>query len=406
MLPITEPAPLNGQVMIVGDIPRNLRPLADMLGRRGCEVRLVPLGRLALAAANLAPPDLILLDMNMPKTNSYDLCQDLKSRARLSDIPVIFFSALNANEHKEKAFQAGGVDYVCKPFHFEEIQARVETHLKLRQARQAGRELLERTLGGAVKALWALVEHTLPVLALRAEALRDIVRWTARRMEIGDPWQYELAATLCLVGCIAMPDEVFERAYCGQELSIEEDEMFRAHPDNTAQLLSDIPWLEVVAEIIRLQHTPDIDPGVPERSRQGVHLLQLAMELDRRIYQGVASISAIAELKSSGRFDGAMLNALQGYTPFRAEFDVRRLPIRDLRGGMVLDKDVLSKDGNLLFIKEGTVLTEIWIERLENFAKAGSACELLDVRIPRLAGARKLHEFRRGVPGTPAPKTV
>src|ERR1017187_394595 len=205
--------------MVVDDNPANLKLLEDMFRRLRYEVRSFPLGRLALAAADQEPPDLILLDINMPGMNGYEVCERLKSSARLSDIPVIFISALNATEDKVKGFHSGGVDYISKPFQFEEVQARVETHLKLRRAQQAEHDLLEKTLGGAVETLWGLVQLTSPVLALRSGAVREIVRRIAKRIGIKDAWQYELAATLCLVGCIALPDEVFERAYCSEELS-------------------------------------------------------------------------------------------------------------------------------------------------------------------------------------------
>ncbi len=248
--------------MIVDDNPANLKLLEDMLRQHGYEVRSFPRGRLALAAADQEPPDLILLDINMPEMNGYEVCEQLKSSTRLSGIPVIFLSALNAIEDKVKGFRSGGVDYISKPFQFEEVQARVETHLKLRRAQQAEHDLLERTLGGAVGTLWELVQLTSPVLALRSRAIRDIVLWITKRMGIKDPWQYELAATLCLVGCIALPDEVFERAYCGQDLSPDEERMFRAHPERAARLLSNIPRLEVVAEIIRGQQKPEAEPSV------------------------------------------------------------------------------------------------------------------------------------------------
>jgi hypothetical protein len=82
-----------------------------------------------------------------------------------------------------------------------------------------------------------------------------------------------------------------------------------------------------------------------------------------------------------------MLEALAQYSPTRAEFEVRRLAIDELRSGMALHKDVTSKDGSVLIFKEGTVLTETWIERLENFAKTRGVQELLDVRIRRHVGA-------------------
>jgi response regulator RpfG family c-di-GMP phosphodiesterase len=380
----------DGNIMIVDDHPANLKLLDDMLRQHGYEVRSFPRGRLALAAADQEPPDLILLDINMPEMNGYEVCELLKASARLADIPVIFLSALNAVEDKVKGFRSGGVDYISKPFQFDEVHARVEIHLKLRRAQQAEHDLLERTLGGAVGTLWELVQLTSPLLALRSRAIRDIVLWITKRMRIADPWQYELAATLCLMGCLALPEEVFEKAYCGQDLSPDEDRMFRAHPESAARLLSKIPRLEVVAEIIRRQQRTDSDSSVLELSAQGGRVLQLALELDRRIYRGAAFKSALAELRLLRRFDVRMLDALDGYVPTKGEFEERRLAIRDLCAGMVLEQDVWSTEGNLLILKQGTVLNETWIERLRNFTKSRGAQELVSVRIPRLDGPRKL----------------
>ena len=125
------------KIMIVDDNPANLKLLEDMLLQEGHEVRSFPLGRLALAAAMKIPPDLILLDINMPELNGYEVCEKLRSTPELSDIPVIFLSALNDTQDKVQAFRAGGVDYISKPFQFEEVQARVETHLNLHQLRRA-----------------------------------------------------------------------------------------------------------------------------------------------------------------------------------------------------------------------------------------------------------------------------
>jgi DNA-binding response OmpR family regulator len=248
-------------IMIVDDNPANLKLLEDMLQQRGYEVRSFPLGRLALASAKTNPPDLILLDISMPEMNGYQVCERLKSDQALSDIPVIFLSALNGAEDKVQAFRSGGVDYVSKPFQFEEVQARVQTHVKLRRAQQSERALLEKTLGGAIATLWELVQLTSPALALRSHSIRDIVLRIAKRIAIGVPWQYEHAATLCLLGCISLPDEVFEKAYCGQDLSPDEERMFRAHPETAARLLSKIPRLEIVSEIIRGQQSPQANPG-------------------------------------------------------------------------------------------------------------------------------------------------
>src|SRR5580692_6870031 len=120
-------------ILVVDDAPANLQVLAGMLKERGYKVRPVPSGKLALQAARRDPPDLILLDINMPEMNGYEVCEHLKADDTLKGIPVIFISALTEQLDKVKAFAMGGVDYITKPFQMEELHARVETHLKLRR---------------------------------------------------------------------------------------------------------------------------------------------------------------------------------------------------------------------------------------------------------------------------------
>jgi two-component system sensor histidine kinase/response regulator len=145
-----------GNIMVVDDQPANLKLLEDMLGQQGYRVRSFPRGRLALAAAVQHPPDLILLDITMPEMNGYDVCRLLKSDKKLAGIPVIFLSALGDAGDKVKAFQSGGVDYVTKPFHLEEVQARVETHLelcRLQQSLQVHNNHLEELVGSRTREL-------------------------------------------------------------------------------------------------------------------------------------------------------------------------------------------------------------------------------------------------------------
>src|ERR1700688_1303361 len=120
-------------ILVVDDAPANLQVLTGMLKDRGYKARPVPSGKLALLAARRDPPDLILLDINMPEMNGYEVCERLKADDNLKGIPVIFISALTEPMDKVKAFAIGGVDYLTKPFQMEELHARVETHLKLRR---------------------------------------------------------------------------------------------------------------------------------------------------------------------------------------------------------------------------------------------------------------------------------
>jgi signal transduction histidine kinase len=133
-------------VIVVDDTPANLQLLTGMLKERGYKVRPVPSGKLALQAAKNDPPDLILLDIMMPEMAGYEVCERLKADETLRETPIIFISALNETMDKVRAFGVGGVDYVTKPFQFEEVNARVSTHLELQRQRRELKENYEKLL--------------------------------------------------------------------------------------------------------------------------------------------------------------------------------------------------------------------------------------------------------------------
>jgi serine phosphatase RsbU (regulator of sigma subunit) len=152
-------------ILIVDDTPANLRLLSKMLSEQGYQVRPVPDGPLALAAVRAEPPDLILLDIRMPEMSGYEVCEHLKADAQTRDIPIIFISALDATQDKVKAFTVGGVDYITKPFQFEEVLARVETHLALRELQkqlQDANEKMERELALAGEVQASFLPSELP----------------------------------------------------------------------------------------------------------------------------------------------------------------------------------------------------------------------------------------------------
>ncbi|GEM_PF-723979 len=123
-------------IFIVDDEIISLRFMTEELSRYGYDVRFTHSATLAAALIQADPPDLILLDVMMPYLNGYEVCRQLKTDKKTHDIPIIFISALNEVLDKVKAFAAGGVDYITKPFQIEELLARIETHLTLHRLQQ------------------------------------------------------------------------------------------------------------------------------------------------------------------------------------------------------------------------------------------------------------------------------
>ena len=139
----SNPANQQESILIVDDKPDNLRLLSTMLEAQGYKTKKALNGKFAIKGAQVAPPDLILLDINMPVMNGYQVCAELRNHEKTGHIPIIFISALDRAIDKVKAFRIGGADYITKPFHLEEVLARVEN--QLRQQRLA-KKLEEKNL--------------------------------------------------------------------------------------------------------------------------------------------------------------------------------------------------------------------------------------------------------------------
>jgi diguanylate cyclase (GGDEF)-like protein len=126
---------MKGRILVVDDRIENLELLSSILTKAGYEVRRAINGSTALMGVQSASPDMILLDINMPDMNGYEVCRQLKKDPKYKEIPVIFISALDDGLDKVKAFSAGGIDYISKPFEMMEVLSRVENHLQIRAAR-------------------------------------------------------------------------------------------------------------------------------------------------------------------------------------------------------------------------------------------------------------------------------
>lgn len=125
---------LPASIVVVDDAPANLILLANILEEAGYEVRVANCGQRALALVMRQPPDLVLLDVNLPDQDGYEVCREMKLNAALRSVPVIFLSADDHPAAKARAFDAGGVEYLLKPFDAFEVLARIAFQLRLARA--------------------------------------------------------------------------------------------------------------------------------------------------------------------------------------------------------------------------------------------------------------------------------
>lgn len=123
-------------LLLVDDELTNVKVLVDFLKGEGFKILVARNGYSALEQVRYALPDMILLDVMMPGIDGFETCRRIKAQAEIRDIPVIFMTALSRPDDKINGFQAGGVDYITKPIHKEEVLARVTTHLNNRRYQQ------------------------------------------------------------------------------------------------------------------------------------------------------------------------------------------------------------------------------------------------------------------------------
>lgn len=143
MKPENEKNPKKAMILAVDDVPRNLQILGAIMKKKPWELALATDGIQALQIVQENKPDLILLDVMMPDMDGFEVCKILKSDEETAHIPIIFLTALVDTEDVIRGFKAGAADYVAKPFKAAELLARVETHLALKEARDAQTKLIE-----------------------------------------------------------------------------------------------------------------------------------------------------------------------------------------------------------------------------------------------------------------------
>lgn len=325
-------------IVVVDDTPANLRLLSGMLSGSGYHVRPAPSGALALSAIEAMLPDLVLLDINMPEMDGYEVCRRLKANPHSADIPIIFISALNEVEDKVKAFEMGGVDYITKPFQFQEVLARVQTHLSLRQAREDLRGLVEQNKM-LVREAYHRVSNNMQVikslLSLQTKRLKDpqliaVLRESQERIETmtlihrrlyqaGEARQLDFAAYLR--DLVREAQSLFEAEY----LQIDLDSQ-ALHLDVEQAIPCGLVVNELLTNVFKYAFPPAQRPAQPE--------LQLRLRLCPAEAEEVSEADTFVELQVRDNGVGMATDVLEQQANSLGLVLIRSLSQQQLRGSI------------------------------------------------------------------------
>ena len=266
-----------GYILAVDDTPASLKLLTDILKAEGYEVRSAISGELALHAATVLPPELILLDISMPGMSGFEVCQQLKKQPQTRDVPVIFVSAMSETLEKLKGFELGAVDYVTKPYQREELMARVHTHLELHRLRNRLEEMVEErttslkqseaklraSLFDSISAIAATVEMRDPYTAGHQRRVAEIAKAIAG--ELGLPeHQVEgiyLASVVHDVGKVRVPAEILSKPGTLTEL---EFSLIKQHSQAGYDILKEVDFPWPIAQFVLQHHERKDGSGYPQ----------------------------------------------------------------------------------------------------------------------------------------------
>lgn len=372
------------RILFVDDEPQVLEGLLDLVGRR-YDVTTAPGGPEGLAALrDLGPFEVVVSDMRMPVLDGARLLSAARTEA--PDTVRMLLTGYSDMEAAVAAVNHGGVfRFLVKPARRDDLMAALDAGVEQHRLVTAERVLLEQTLAGTIRALTQVLALVSPAAFGRSARVKAKAVELLQALELEPDWQLDVAATLCQIGSVALPEDVAEKLYHGARLEPAEREMAERIPAITEDLLGGIPRLDEVRDLLRVALGPPLELAaqpLPGRA------LRLALAYDRMLARGMEPEHALEALRHEDEHGDDLLEALSKLIGAGVhKYVVAAVPFGLLEPGMVFAEDVRSK-GGLLLVAHGHEATLGLIERLRNMDDQLETAEVQVLVLPSSDAAR------------------
>lgn len=375
------------QILFVDDEPKILQALTRQLnGRFHMHTAEGPEQGLHTVRQD-GPFAVVVADFRMPGINGIQFLAEVK-HASPDTVRVMLTGQADLSTAISAVNEGSIFRFLTKPCPAEVLTAALDSAVEQHRLITSERELLEKTLRGSIKILTEVLSLVSPGAFSRACLIRRYATHMATRLKLRSIWEFELAAMLCQLGCITVPQQVLDKVSTRQKLTPDEQSVFSSHPAVTERLLENIPRLETVARMIRNQASP---PPLEERTAAlfehgdvvavGTAILRTALEFDRLAGAGKSRRDALDQMRQTGSFHPLLLGALETVDIRTIERKVQMRLVNELNTAMVANQDICTNTGVLLLPK-GEELTLPVIERLRGFARTVGIPQPISVLSP------------------------
>lgn len=367
---------MNDKILFVDDdanllaaVKRRLRKEFDIAVAVGPELGLE-------MAENAGPFAVVVADMRMPGMNGIEFLSEIKNQS--ADTVRIMLTGNADLQTAIDAVNEGNIfRFLTKPCPQETIVRALEAGLEQYRLVTAERDLLEKTLMGSLKMLSEILSLVNPLAFSRATRVRRYVQHIGQQRATPPGWwQYEVAALLSQIGCVTLSTDLLDKVYAQVTLSEDEQQAVANHPVVASNLLSKIPRLEQIAQMVANQSKPyylfpalEILEPNDKNIAFGAQILKVVLDFDQFMINGLTKQDALARLrKHPEEYNPELVAQLSGFHLDEVGEIAKVMRVKDLKTGMIADSDIRSHNG-LLLVPKGQEITYPVLERLRNFAR-------------------------------------
>lgn len=329
----------------------------------------------------------VVSDYQMPKMNGLQFLTKMREISPQS-VRVMLTGQADFEAVVNVVNEGSIFRFLTKPCTAPLMKQTLSDAIEYYELANAEKELLSKTLTGSLQVMSDLLVIARPKAFSQSIRIRELVRKIISQMEVGNGWQIEIASMLSQIGCITVPADIMDKVWRNLVLNDEEKRIYLRQAVISGELISRIPRMEKVAEIITYQNKHFDGRGFPADGRSedeiplGSRILKVALDYDQLISADKTAADAIATMKKrQGRYDPGILGRLEQIvpeTPVRKKYKIKKADISELSEGMYFSENLISSSGIVIGEKK-QLITKPLIETIRNYSERGEISEPISV---------------------------